>query len=769
MRTSFALVLLTFFFVATPAPTSADEKADAGQLTLDTIYKSHEFAGEHFSARWLEGFDGYLTWEPSPDPAGGSDLVRHDPATGATEVVVSSARLVPPGGSHPLNVEEYAFSKDRSKLLIFTNSKRVWRRNTRGDYWVLDRGSRELRKLGGDAPESSLMFAKLSPNGLRAAYVRDNAVFVEDLRGHEILELGTRHELMDDVIDGTFDWVYEEELNLRDGFRWSPDSQMIAYWRLEMKGVPDFPLVNNTVGLYPKVKTFKYPKVGERNAAAYVGVAFAAGGGTRWLNVPGDPRENYLAYLEWHEPSGGLVIQQLDRLQQTARVLFTGRDELEKGAGDPPPPQIDVVQTEAILTEHDDAWIDTQEELHWVDKGQAFLWLSERDRWRHVYRAGMDGKPPTLVTPGNFDVIKILAVDHNEGLLYFQAAPDEPTRRYLFRVKLDGTGLERVTPKNQPGTHEYDISPDAKWAIHRFSTADTPPIADLVRLPSHERVRPLMENAGLKAKFEALKKRPTEFFRVDIGDGVELDGWCILPPDLDPSKKYPLLVHVYGEPAGSTVEDAWGGDNQLWHTMLAQEGYVVMSFDNRGTNVPRGRAWRKSIYRKVGILAPEDQAKAVRKVLDQRPYLDRDRVGVWGWSGGGSMSLNAIFKYPDLYKTAIAVAPVANQRYYDTIYQERYMGLPGDNVEGYTQGSPITHAKGLKGNLLLIHGTGDDNCHYQTTETLINELIRLDKPFSMMAYPNRSHSIHEGTNTTLHLRQLMTRYLRDNLLLLGKR
>ena len=761
MRIRSTLALLALFLVSTS--TYADEKADTGRLTIDRIYEAPEFGGEHFSGRWVEGFDGYLTWEPSSDPVGGNDLVRNDPATGAKEVIVSAARLVPEGGSGPLNVENYAFSQDRSKLLIFTNSKRVWRQNTRGDYWVLDRGSRELRKLGGSAPESSLMFAKLSPDGLRAAYVRDNAIFVEDLRDHGIIEVSSPTS-EPGVIQGTFDWVYEEELNLRDGFRWSPDSKMIAYWRLETKEEPDFPLVNNTAGLYPNIKTFKYPKVGERNAAAYVGVVFAAGGGTRWLDVPGDPRENYLAYLEWHKPSGGLVVQQLNRLQQIERVFFATGDTLKEGAGDPPVLANDEpAAMRYVLTEHDDAWVDHQEKIHWIDKGQAFLWLSERDGWRHVYRAPLDGKAETLITPGDYDVIKIEAVDHNEGLLYFQAAPDEPTRRSLFRVKLDGTGLERVTPQNQPGTHEYDISPDAKWAIHHFSAADTPPTVDLVRLPSHERVRPLIENADLKAKFEALQKRPTEFFRVDIGDGVALDAWCVLPPDLDPSKKYPLLVYVYGEPAGSTVEDAWDGGNQLWHRMLAQEGYVVMSFDNRGTNVPRGRAWRKSIYRKIGILAPEDQAKAVRKVLSQRPYLDPKHVGVWGWSGGGSMSLNAIFKYPDLYSTAIAIAPVANQRYYDTIYQERYMGLPGDNAEGYTQGSPITHAKGLKGNLLLIHGTGDDNCHYQTTETLINELIRLDKPFSMMAYPGRSHSIHEGPNTTRHLRSLMTSYLRRNL------
>jgi dipeptidyl-peptidase-4 len=285
----------------------------------------------------------------------------------------------------------------------------------------------------------------------------------------------------------------------------------------------------------------------------------------------------------------------------------------------------------------------------------------------------------------------------------------------------------------------------------------------LITLPDHKPVRTLKDNSKLAEKLTKLKLAKTEFLRVDIGDGVILDGWCIKPANLDPAKKYPLLVYVYGEPAGQTVVDRWRGRTWLWHSMLAQRGYVVMSFDNRGTKAPRGRAWRKCIYQKIGIISPQDQAAAVKAVLKQRPHLDGSRVGIWGWSGGGSSSLHAIFKYPELYSTAIAVAPVPNQRYYDTIYQERYMGLPETNVEGFREGSPINFAKQLKGNLLLIHGTGDDNCHYQTTEMLIDELIAHNKQFSMMAYPNRTHSIKERKNTTRHLRELMTRYLLDYL------
>ncbi len=389
--------------------------------------------------------------------------------------------------------------------------------------------------------------------------------------------------------------------------------------------------------------------------------------------------------------------------------------------------------------------------------------MSERDGWRHLYRVDRAGKSIALVTPGDFDVIRLVEVNQAAGWVYFMASPENPTQAYLYRVRLDGTGRERVTPAGQAGTHEYQISPDGRWAIHRYSAMATIPTTELIRLPGHERVRVLTDNSALRKKVEALKPVKTEFFRVNIGSGIALDAWCLLPPDFDSSSKYPLLVYVYGEPAAQTVLDRWGGGNHLWHWMLAQEGYVVMSFDNRGTPAPRGRAWRRAVNRQIGVLAPKDQAAAVREVLKRRPYLDQKRVGVWGWSGGGSMTLHAIFKFPDLYSTGISIAPVANQRYYDTIYQERYMGLPEENVDGYTNGSPINFAHQLKGNLLLIHGTGDDNCHYQGTEALINELIKHKKPFTMMAYPNRSHAISEGLNTTVHLRELMTRYLKEHL------
>ena len=419
-----------------------------------------------------------------------------------------------------------------------------------------------------------------------------------------------------------------------------------------------------------------------------------------------------------------------------------------------------------IFTDRDETWVDVPERWKWtwIEGGKRFLWLSERDGWRHLYAVSRGGKTNRLLTPGPLDVIGIAGVDEERGFVYFQASPQNPTQSYLYRAPLDGSGrLTRVTPDNQPGDHEYHFSTDCRWAFHSFSRMGQPPRVELLVMPEHKVLRSLSDNAPLRDRLSRLKTCPSEFFRVDIGGGVLLDAWCIKPPDFDPARRYPLLIYVYGEPCEQSVLDRWGGADYLWHCCLAQQGYLVMSIDNRGTSAPRGRAWRKCIYRQVGILASADQAAALRRILRDRPYVDPQRVGIWGWSGGGSMSLNAIFRYPDLYRTAMAVAFVSDQRLYDTIYQERYMGLPDDNEQGYTNGSPITFAHQLRGNLLLVHGTGDDNCHYQSCEMLVNELVRCDKPFAMMVYPNRTHGIREGPNTQVHLFQTLTRYLKENL------
>lgn len=718
---------------------AAQEKATpAATLTIDAIFAENQFKLQPFTGHWQDDSQGF-------------ELIRTDPVTGASsiarisltspqaeEILVPGEWLRPTPTDKPLTIDAYEWSADRTKLLIFTNTRRVWRLNTRGDYWVLELADKRLYKLGGDVPEATLMFAKFSPDATSVGYVHERDLHVQSLADQSIVKLTASDAPT--KINGTFDWAYEEEFSLRDGFRFSPDGKRIAFWELDASGIELFPLIDNTSTLYPKIQYIPYPKVGTTNPAAKIGVIDLESLATTWIKIPGDVRENYLPRMEWVD-SSQLAIQHLNRRQNQWKLYLA-----DASSGD----------SKVVLEEEDAAWIDVHDETIWLDDKSQFLWLSEKSGWRHIYLVSRDGESISPLTDGEFDVIEVLGIDEDEKLVYFYASPDNATQKYLYRVNLDGSGLKRVTPANQHGTHRYVLSPDRKRALVTVSRFAKPPQTDVVRLSDHSVEFVVEANDILKRKVAELQLPEHEFFRVDIGQDVELDAWSILPPNFDPKKKYPLIVFVYGEPAGQTVVDQWGGDRSLWHHMLAQQGYVVMSFDNRGTPSPRGRQWRKSVYRQIGILASADQAAAVKSVLASHSYLDATRVGIWGWSGGGSMTLNMLFRYPEIYAAGVSVAPVPNQLYYDTIYQERYMGLPIDNAEGYRLGSPITFAHQLKGDLLLIHGTGDDNCHYQTSELLINELIKHNKSFSMFAYPNRTHAIREGENTTRHLYQMMT-------------
>jgi len=373
-----------------------------------------------------------------------------------------------------------------------------------------------------------------------------------------------------------------------------------------------------------------------------------------------------------------------------------------------------------------------------------------------------DGKEIRPITSGDYDIMSVSAMDEKNGFLYFIASPDNPTQRFLYRIKLDGKDKPELLTPIKNGYHEYNVSPDTKWAIHTWSDFETPETVELINLPKHKTIKTLSSNDRLKEAIKDLKKLPVEFFRVDIGDGVKLDGWMMKPYNFDESKKYPVLFYVYGEPWSQTVLDQFASIQYLWYLMLTQQGYIIISVDNRGTPAPRGREWRRCVYKQIGVLAPSDQAKAARKISEWE-FIDKDRLAIWGWSGGGCMTLHALLQYPEIYNTGIAVASVPDLALYDAIYQERYMQTPKTNPDGYKKGSPITYAENLKGNLLIIHGTGDDNVHYQGVEKLINEFIKYNRQFTMMAYPNRSHGIYEGEGTYMHLYTLMTNYLMEHI------
>jgi dipeptidyl-peptidase-4 len=737
--------LLGLFLLAGPAPA---QQADSALLTVQRIYGSPEFRSQTFGpTRWLGDGSAFTTLEEA-DTAGGQNLVRYDSERGAREVLVVARQFIPQGDSVPLRVEDYSWSPDNRMLLIFTNTKPVWRLNTRGDYWVLERATGRLWQMGGkDAKPSTLMFAKFSPDGRRVGYVRENNLYAEDLANGAISSLTTDGSRT--LINGTFDWVYEEELMnyYADGWRWSPDGRSVAYWQLNADQVRDFNLVNNTDSLYSRVIPVQYPKAGEANSAARVGVVSASGGPTRWLDLPGDQRNHYIPRMDWAANSDEVLLQRLNRLQNTNEVILGN---------------VRTGQVRTILTERDSSWVDAIDDLVWLNGGKSFTWVSERDGWNHVYVVSRDGKSMRLVTRGSFDVQKVVGVDDKGGWLYYIASPEQPSQRYLFRSRLDGKGApERLSPATESGTHVYDRSPNFRYAFETYSSFGKPPIIRLVRLPGHEVIRTLVDNAQLRRRIGALKKGTAEFFTIAADDGTKMPAYLMKPADFDSTRKYPLLFFVYGGPGTSTVSDSWGG-YYLWHLMLTQRGYLVASVDNRGTPAPLGRRWRKAIYGQLGVVETKDQATAAR-TLGQRSYVDTGRIGIWGWSYGAFMTLNSLFQHPDLFRTGVAVSPVTHWTLYDNVYTERFNGLPSQNKAGYDRGSPLTYVNGFRGNLLLVHGSGDDNVHFQNSERLINALVSANKPFTLMEYPNRTHCICQGRNTQLHLFELITRYLDQNL------
>lgn len=709
-------------------------------VKLDDIYKNNTFSSKDYGpVRWMKDNKGYSTLEINNE-VGGKDIIRYEAKSGVRSVLVSANKLIPNGETKPLAIKNYEWSLDNSKLLVFTNTRKVWRYHTRGDYWVLDMKSGMLSQLGKAVDRATMMFAKFSPDASRVGYVSKNNIYVENISSGQMTQL--TFDGNESIINGTFDWVYEEELSCRDGFRWSPDGEQIAYWRSNTENIGTFYMINNVDSLYSKPIPLPYPKVGTKNSEVKVGVVAAVGGDTNWFDIPGDPTNNYLARMDFIPNSNEVMIQQLNRRQNSNTVWIGNTKNMSLNT---------------IFTDKDDAWLDIHDNIMWLENEKYFTWTSEKDGWLHLYKVSRDGKKFSTITKGNIDVVKINCIDPKGGYVYYIASPENYTQRYLYRSKIDGSlAPERVSPEEQSGQHSYQISADAKYAIHTFQNSKTPNKIDLINLQKHKAIRVLEDNATVLNKVDALGLTPKEFIKLDIED-VVLDGWMIKPSNFDSSKKYPIIFFVYGEPAGSTVQDAWqGGD--LWHHYLAQQGYVVVSIDNRGTRTPRGRAWRKSIYEQIGILAAQDQAAAAKVLFNKYPFINTDKVGIWGWSGGGQMTMNCLFRYPDIYKSGLAVSFVSDQRLYDNIYQERYMGLLEDNETNYIEGSPISHAKKLEGNLMIVHGTADDNVHYQSFERLANVLIKHNKMFDMMSYPMRSHSINERENTSLHLRQTMARY-----------
>ncbi len=665
------------------------------------------------------------------------------------ETIIMPASVLKTDDGKSIAVADFSITDDETKLLIFTNTARVWRYNTKGDYWLYDAVSKKGQQLAKDRPSQSLLYAKLSPDGRKVAYVSEQNIYVEDLTTGSSKALTSTNNTKK-LINGTFDWVYEEEFGCRDGFRWSADSKRIAYWQVDANKIRDYYMINNTDSNYSKIIPVEYPKAGELPSPVKIGVVNIDDAKTVWMNIPGDPANHYLPRMEW-STTNELVVQQLNRKQNESKLYFCNATN---------------GNVKEFYQETDKAWIDIKSRWNdddprgwdFLSSGKEFLWVSEKDGWRHIYKINREGKE-LLLTPGNYDIATISAIDESNNELYFIASPDNPLQRYLYKIKMDGkSSAVRVTPAQYEGTNTYDVSPGAKYAMHGFNSRFFMPISQMIALPVH---KPIAGDEMLST-VKPGRRDNFEFFTITTEDGITMDGWISKPKNFDSTKKYPVVLYVYSEPAATTVEDEfYSGNNFLYSGDMGKDGYFYVSFNNRGTPTLKGAAWRKSIYKQIGRLNIRDQAMGMKKLLEQRKYLDTSRVAVWGWSGGGSTTLHLLFQYPDIFQTGIAIAAVCNQLFYDNIYQERYMGLPQENKQDFIKGSPITYAKSLKGNLLYIHGTADDNVHYSNAEALINELVKHGKLFQFMAYPNRSHGLSEGVGTFQHLSKMYTAFLKE--------
>jgi dipeptidyl-peptidase-4 len=533
---------------------------------------------------------------------------------------------------------------------------------------------------------------------------------------------------------------------------WSPDGSRVMFIEADYTNVRTRSVLVPSDPSYPEVQQHRFARVGGDIEKLRVGVVNADGTNLRWLPIDCPKEGIYLGQVEWAGNSDEVLVERFSRFRDRRDFL------LINGGG----------QVQTIYSETNEAWVESSQGknsgLVWIQAGKEFVVISEKDGWRHAYRCSRDGKESVLLTPGDYDLIDRAVIDEARGWYYFYASPHDGTQKYLYRVSLEGLGeAQRISPKDQVGTHGYLFSRDTKWAIHTFSTLDSPPVHTLVEVESHRVVSSLEDNQEIRERMKSIGTSPTEFLKLDIGNGIVFDAWMIKPKDFDASRKYPIFIYVYGEPHAQTVLNEWGAAQIDFHRVVAELGYVVVSIDNRGTPAPKGAAWRRSIFGSLGPLSTEEQEAGLQALAKQCPFVDLSRVGIWGWSGGGSNTLNALFRKPNSYHVGIAVVPKPQPHLYNAWFQEIFMRDRDVNPEGYERSAPIHFAEGLQGKLLIMTGSGETNTHIQIIEGLVDKLIALGKPFDYMVYPNRDHGLREGDGTLVHVRMHILRYLLQNL------
>jgi dipeptidyl-peptidase-4 len=711
-------------------------------LTLEDIWAKPTFRSASVPGfNWMNDGRYYSAFNEN-------NLMQYEVTTGkAVKTLVSAAELTPAGAAKWLGVDNYLFNADESKVLFSTNTEPIYRRSARASYYVFDLGTRKLAPL---SPGGKQGYATFSPNGKRVAFTRDNNVFVTELATMQETAV-TTNGVANNLINGSADWVYEEEFGFAQGFFWSPDSKQIAFYTFDESQVPEYDM-QEWGGLYPKEYRFKYPKAGEKNSVVSVSAYDVASARTTKMDVGPNP-DQYIPRVQWTQVPNTLSIQRLNRLQNKLEVLHG-----DAATG----------KTTVVLTDTNPAYVEINDDLNYLAGGKQFLFTSEKDGYQHLYLHDMNGKQVRQLTKGSWEISQINGFDPKTGYVYYTSTEASPLQRHLYRINLKGSGKQRISEAGN-GTDVVNMSPDTKYFLNNHSSAGVPAVVSLREGSTGKLVKTLEDNAKLKQTLAQYDLGKHEFFTFKTSEGVELNAWMIKPTNFDPAKKYPVLMHVYGGPSfgsGSTqtvLDNVGGGTaltNYLWHQLLAEKGYIVVSVENRGTS-GRGSAFRKATYANLGKLETVDQAEGA-KYLGGLPYVDKSRIGIWGWSYGGYMTSLAMTKNADLFKMGIAVAPVTNWRYYDTVYTERYLKTPQENPGGYDDNSPVQFAQNLKGKFLLVHGTGDDNVHFQNSIAFVDALIKANKDYQTLYYPNRNHGI-SGGNTRLHLYRQMTNFVTQNL------
>ena len=724
-RYSFVLLFALMFFVSESS--IAQQKKT---VSLEDVFKSNTFSQKSvYGINWMKDGQYYSSLQRGLT---GPKVVKINVATGEEEAVLID------GAALGINFSSYSFNPDESKALIASEVESIYRRSSKGIFHVVDLNSGSAQKLmdGG-----KIMYATLSPDNDKVAFVKDNNLFVVELASNVVNQI-TQDGKWNHIINGAADWVYEEEFSMSKAFEWSPDGKKIAFIRFDETEVPEFNM--QTWGkLYPEDYRFKYPKAGEKNAEVSIHIYHLDSKETIHVNA-GEEKDIYLPRIYWTNDSNALAFIRLNRLQNQLDLFYA---DAKDGS------------SRLILQEKAETYVDLNynDDLRFLEGNKGFIRTSEQDGFKHIYHHDNQGKLIRQITSGNWEVSRLVGIDEKNKKVYYISTEASPLERNLYVINMDGKGKKVLTPEK--GSTSVNMSKDFKYYIANYSNAQTP-LKVTLNEASGKLVKVLEDNSELKSRLEDFQLSAKEFFRFNTIDGTSLNGYMIKPADFDESKKYPVLMYVYGGPGSQNVTNSWGGTRDFWHHHLAAEGYIVVCVDNRGTGA-RGRDFKHMTYANLGKLETEDQI-AGAQFLAGMPFVDASRIGIWGWSYGGYMSSLALLMGNDVFKTAIAVAPVTTWRYYDTIYTERYLQTPQLNAAGYDDYSPITHVNKLKGNYLLIHGTGDDNVHYQNAVDMVDALIKADKHFDVMFYPNRNHGI-SGGNTSWHLYSLMTDWIKKKL------